>query len=72
MKILPVSFSFNSKGVNTNLEHQFLYTAREFRPNQKFVENFNMFAASAALFAVIITLLNLGINKKIPKKVFVI
>lgn len=72
MKILPVSFSFNSKGANVNLEHQFLYTARELRPNQKFAENFSMFAGSMALFAVIITLLNLGINKKTPKKVFVV
>ncbi len=72
MRILPVSFSFNSKGANVNLEHQFLYTAKELRPNQKFAENFSMFAGSMALFAVIITLLNLGINKKTPKKVFVV
>lgn len=72
MKILPVSFSLNSKGANVNLEHQFLYTAREFKPNTKFAENFSMFAGSAALFAVIITLINLGINKKPPKHVFVV
>lgn len=72
MKILPVSFSFNSKGANVNLEHQFLYTAKELRPNQKFAENFSMFAGSMAFFAVILTLVNLGVNKKTPKHVFVV
>ena len=72
MKILPVSFSLNSKGANINLEHQFLYTAKELRPNQKFAENFSMFAGSIALFAVIMTLINLGVNKKPPKHVFVV
>lgn len=72
MKILPVSFSLNSKGANVNLEHQFLYTTREFKPNSKFTENFSMLAGSMALFAVIITLINLGVNKKTPKHVFVV
>jgi len=72
MKVLPVSFSFNSKTPTANFEHEFLYTAREFKPNSKFTENFSLFAGSVALFAVIITLLNLGFNKKPPKKFFVV
>ncbi len=72
MKILPVSFSFNSKNASANLEHQFFYTVREFKPVRKNIENFNLFAGMLALIAVGITLFNIG-KAGIPlKKVFVV
>lgn len=71
MKILPVSFSLSSKGMNANVEHPFLYTAKEFRPN-KHIENFNIYAGILALVAVGITLFNIGVNKKPTKNVFMV
>lgn len=72
MKILPVSFSFSSKNVYPDFEHHFLYTTREFKPNKKRVENFNMWLGLAALVAVGITILNIGANKKAPKNIFMV
>ncbi len=72
MKVLPVSFNFTSRNASPNLESQFFYTAREFKPAGKRVENFNMFAGVLAILAVGVTLLNIGIVKKAPKRVFVV
>ena len=72
MKILAVSLSFSSKNVSTNFEHHFFYTAREFKPARKKTENFNIVLGALALLAVSVALLNIGVGKRIPKKVFVV
>lgn len=72
MKILPVSFSFKSKYTNVIPEHQFFYTASEFKTKKTTFEHFKIATGMLALTAVLITLFNLGAKKRIPKTVFVV
>ncbi len=72
MRILPVSFRFNSKGANTDFEHHFLYTAPEQTRKSPPLEHFQIATGMLALTAVLVTLFNLGARKKLPQKVFVV
>lgn len=71
MRVLPVSFSFNSKTANSNIEHHFLYSASDLKPKHQSFEHFHIACGTLAVTAVIVTLFNLG-AKRAPKNVFVV
>jgi hypothetical protein len=69
---MPVSFSINSRGANPELEQQFFYTVKECKPSKKFTDGYSFLTGLVALSAVIITLMDIGHTRKVPKKVFVV